>query len=166
MLLSDLSISKIGPESEVLLRNLLEHYMHDMSEWFDVDTQPDGSYSYDMSSIWANGHEAYLARVDHSIAGFAMVGSAAEWLGESGAHDIHEFFVLRRFRRNGIGQRMATQIWNERPGAWLVRVAEANAPAIPFWRTAISNYSHGSYQEEARIVHGRAWRFFRFTPPC
>jgi hypothetical protein len=50
-----LVISRIGPESDVLLRNLFEHYCHDMSEWFDFDTTADGSYSHDTSSIWALG---------------------------------------------------------------------------------------------------------------
>ena len=31
---SELSISRIGPESERLLGNLFEHYLHDMAEWF------------------------------------------------------------------------------------------------------------------------------------
>lgn len=160
---SSLLISKIGPESDVLLRNLFEHYMHDMAEWFEIDTKADGSYSYDTSLVWARGYDAYLAEVGDSIAGFALIGSAVEWLGEIGAHDVHEFFVIRRFRRSGVGQKMATFLWNERPGEWLVRVLEANAPAVTFWRTAISSYSRGSYEEEGRVVNGRPWRFFRFT---
>src|SRR3954462_16031778 len=132
MLLSHLSISKIGPESEVVLHNLFQYYLHDMAEWFEIDTE-------------------------------ALVGSAAEWLADMGAHDVHEFFVIRRFRRSGFGQRMATLLWNERPGKWLVRVLESNAPAVLFWRIAISNYSLGSYEEEGRIVNGRPWRFFWFV---
>ena len=163
MPLSSLSISKIGPESDIVLRNLFEYYIHDMAEWFDIDTKDDGSYSYDTSQIWQKGYDAYLAKVGDSIAGFALIGSAAEWLGDVGAHDIDEFFVIRRFRRSGIGQGMATFLWNERPGEWLVRVLEANVPAVPFWRTSISNYTGGSYNEEARIVKGRPWRFFRFV---
>ncbi len=158
-----LSISKTGPESDTVLRNLFEHYLHDMSEWFEIDTNPDGSYSYDTSQIWKNNYEAYLARVDDSIAGFALVGSAAEWLGDASARDVHEFFILRRFRRRSVGLKMVTLIWSERPGEWLVRVLEANAPAVLFWRTAVSTHSHGSYQEEERIVNGRPWRFFRFV---
>jgi predicted acetyltransferase len=157
-----LSISKVGPEAEIVLRNLFEHYLHDMSEWFEIDVKADGSYSYDTASIWRDGYEAYLAKVGDSITGFALAGSAEEWLGKTGAHDVHEFFVLRRFRRNGIGQRMATLLWNERSGEWLVRVLEANAPAVPFWRASISSYSRGSYKEEERMVNGRRWRFFRF----
>jgi predicted acetyltransferase len=133
----NLSISKIGPESEIMLGDLFEHYLQDMAEWFEVDS------GYDTSLVWEQGYEAYLAKVGDSLAGFALVGSAVEWLGDIGAHDIHEFFVLRRFRRSGIGQRMATLLWNEQPGEWLVRVLEANAPAVGFWRKAISNYSRG-----------------------
>ena len=70
---SNLVISKIGPESDVLLRNLFEHYIHDMAEWFDIDTKADGSYSYDTSLAWENGYDAYLAKVGDSIAGFALV---------------------------------------------------------------------------------------------
>jgi predicted acetyltransferase len=162
-MLSSLSISKIGPESEIMLRHLFEHYLLDMSEWFEVATNPDGSYCYDVSSVWRDGCDVYLARVGDSIAGFGVVGSAAKWLDDVSAHDVHEFFVLRRFRRTGVGRRMATLLWKEHPGEWLVRVAEVNAPAIPFWRAAISDYANGAYQEERRIVNGRPWRFFRFV---
>jgi predicted acetyltransferase len=160
---SDLSISKIGPESDIVLRNLFEHYCHDMAEWFEIDTKADGSYSYDTSSIWARGLDAYLAKVGDALAGFALVGPADEWLGDGGGNDVREFFVIRRYRRSGLGQRMAALLWNERPGKWLVRVLELNAPAVLFWRNAISRYSGGVYQEEGRMVKGRPWRFFRFA---
>jgi len=156
-------ISRIGPESDVLLRNLFEHYCHDMSEWFDLDTAADGSYSYDTSSIWANEYTAYLAKVGSSIAGFALVGSAAAWTGDAEGHDVHEFFVLRKFRRCGVGQRMAGFVWNEHPGEWLVRVLEVNAPAVLFWRAAVSAYSSGAFHQEPRNIDGQSWRLFRFV---
>jgi predicted acetyltransferase len=160
---SNLVISKIGPESDVLLRNLFEHYCHDMSEWFELDTGADGRYSYDTASVWEKEYDAYLAKVGESIAGFALIGSGREWLGDIGAHDVHEFFIMRKFRRHGFGRSMANSLWNEHPGDWLVRVLEANAPAITFWRGEISIYSLGSYTEEQHIVNGRPWKFFRFV---
>ncbi len=160
---SNLLISKIGRESDLLLRNLYEHYIHDMAEWFEIDTRSDGSYSYDTSWIWENGYDAYLAKVGDSIAGFAILGPAAEWVGGIASRDLREFFVIRRFRRNGLGQRMAIHFWNERPGNWLVRVLESNTPALLFWRAAISTYTLGAYAEEARLVDGRRWLFFRFV---
>src|SRR5215467_1975859 len=157
------SISRMGPESDVVLRDLFEHYIHDMAEWFDIDTKADGSYSYDTSALWRDGCRAYLARIGDSIAGFAVVGSAVQWLGDVGACDVREFFIIRRFRRSGLGLTMATLLWNERPGEWLVRVLQSNVPAVLFWRPAISGYSQGSYTEESRNIDGRAWRFFRFA---
>jgi predicted acetyltransferase len=156
----DLSISKIGPDSDLVLRNLFEFYVHDMTEWFDIDTKADGSFSYDTSLIWKNGDDAYLLKVGESIAGFALVGSA---VGDSGVQDVREFFVLRKFRRSGIGRKMAMLVWDAHPGEWLVRVLELNAPAVLFWRAAIESQVRGSYEEELRIVNGRQWRFFRFV---
>jgi len=162
-----LSFLKIGAESEDVLRSLFQHYLREMAEWFDVESNPDGSYAYDIAAIWEKGYQAYLAKVGDSVAGFALVGSADEWLGESSipreAHDVHEFFILREFRRSGIGQHLATHIWNEYRGEWLVRVLEANEPASAFWRTAIAGYARGSQREEARLAKGRPWVFFRFT---
>jgi predicted acetyltransferase len=159
----NLVISKIGPESDALLQNLAEHYCHDMSEWFDIDTDADGRYSYDTAALWEKGYDAYLARVDDSIAGFALIGCAHEWLGDVSAHDVHEFFILRKFRRRGIGRSMARFLWSEYPGEWLVRVLEANTPAVTFWRCEISAYSGRAYGEAQRIVKGRDWNFFRFV---
>ena len=159
---SGVSISKIGPESAVMLRDLFEHYLHDMSEWFEFDTKADGSYSYDVAQVWRDGYDAYLARIGDSIAGFALIGSGAEWLDGIDSHDVHEFFVIRRYRRSGAGRAMACLLWDERPGEWLVRVFEGNVPAVPFWRAAVASYSGGVYSEETRVITGKAWRFFRF----
>ena len=43
-----------------------------MSEWSEIDSKADGSYSYDTSLVWMNGYDAYLAKVGDSIAGFAL----------------------------------------------------------------------------------------------
>lgn len=160
---ANLSLSKIGPESGVVLRNLFEHYVHDMSAFFEIDTKADGSYSYDTPPLWNNGCEVYLAKAGDSLAGFAIIGPAAEWLGDAGAKDVREFFVLRRYRRHGYGRGMATMLWDGCPGEWLVRALGANAPAVTFWRTAIAGYSGGAFVEEERVEKGRAWRFFRFA---
>jgi predicted acetyltransferase len=134
-----------------------------MSEWFDLDTGADGRYSYDTASVWAKGYDAYLVKVGDSIAGFALIGSVGEWLDHVDGHDVHEFFIMRKFRRRGVGRSVATFLWDEHPGEWLVRVLEANAAAVAFWRVGISIYSLGSYREEQHILSGRYWTFFRFV---
>jgi predicted acetyltransferase len=151
------------PDQDVVLRNLFEYYVHDMAEWFEIDTKADGSYSYDTSSVWNNGCEAWLAKLGDSIAGFAVIGPAVKWSDPIPAFDVHEFFVIRRYRRHGLGAAMSTRLWDAHPGEWLVRVVEANAVATRFWRTSIATYSSGAYVEQVRIVNNRRWIFFRFT---
>jgi predicted acetyltransferase len=160
---TDLVISKIGPESNVLLQNLAEQYCRDMSEWFQLDTGTDERYSYDTASVWAKGYDVHLAKIDDSLAGFAIIGSASEWTGVVGGHDVHEFFVMRKFRRLGIGRIMANFLWDKYRGEWLVRVLEANAPAVAFWRDGISSFSLNSYDEVQHIANGRHWKFFHFV---
>lgn len=57
---------------------------------------------------------------------------------------------------------MATFLCNEHGGEWLVRVLEANAPAIAFWRSGISSYSLGSSRGAAR----RQWVALEILPIC
>jgi predicted acetyltransferase len=96
-------------------------------------------------------------------AGFALIGPASDWIDDVGAHDVHEFFIMRKFRRRSIGRSMASFLWTQYPGEWLVRVLEDNAPALTFWHCEISSYSDGSYGEVQQIVNGRSWKFFRFA---
>ncbi len=149
-----LVLAKAGRESEALLRNLFEHYAHDMSEWFDLDVQPDGRFAFDVSKFWAGDSEVFVARDGAAIVGFAIIGPG---------FDMREFFVLRKYRRRGVGRGMADSIWNQRPGPWQVRVLEANRPAVPFWRAAIAAHTGGLFTEEERVVNDRRWRFFQFV---
>jgi len=161
------SMLRIGPESDAVLQDLFQHYLRDMAVWFEVEANPSGSYPSDTSVIWEQGYDAYLAKVEDSVAGFAVIGSADEYLSEVGAHDVHEFFVFRGFRRDGIGRQMAMHLWNKYRGEWLVRVLEANAPALAFWRAAIAGFPLGPFaglrKEESRLVKGQPWVYLRFT---
>ena len=51
--------------------------------------------------------------------------------------DMVEFFVLRKYRRVGLGRRAAAEIFRLFPGEWTVRQQHHNAVATSFWRTAI-----------------------------
>jgi predicted acetyltransferase len=157
-----LAIERVGVESEEILANLLQHYLHDMSEFFPIDVGADGRYRYDTTPHWDNGDPVYLARADGALAGFAIVASAERWIGEAGVNDVKEFFVLRRHRRSGVGEAMARAIWGNHRGPWLVRVLEANAPAAAFWRRMIDQYTGGRYAEQRFAPDGRTRIFYRF----
>ena len=139
-----------------LLANLMELYLHDMSEAFDIEPGDDGRFGYEHLPLYWSEPEwrcPFLIRHDGRVAGFVLVTRASE------AFDIAEFFVLRRHRRGGVGRRAAFLIWDRFPGRWTVRVAEANRAALAFWRGVIAEYSKGTATEEERPD----WRVFSFT---
>jgi len=156
------TITRVGEDASSILTNLFEHYLHDMAEWFGVETKDDGRYGYDPSLHWNRGDRVFLARVGGSLAGFAIVSTATKWLQAPDQYDMAEFFVIRRHRHSGVAETMATTVWNEFRGRWLVRVFERNAPAVPFWRRIVSTYTGGSYVEENPTIDGKKWVFLRF----
>lgn len=161
---ANLLIEEVGSDSDAVLRDLLGHYLREMAQWFPVAAKADGSYAYDTSPVWERGYGVYLATVGSAPAGFALVGSATEWLGDATtAHDVHEFFVACAFRRTGLGRAMATRLWDDCPGEWLVRVLTANAQAVAFWRVAVADYARGAYEEKECVYKVRPWRYFRFV---
>ena len=41
-----ITIATVGADADLIVTNLFEHYLHDMAEWFGLDTQDDGRYGY------------------------------------------------------------------------------------------------------------------------
>jgi len=58
-----------------------------------------------------------------------------------------EFFVLRRFRRHGVGRGAAFAAFDRFEGPWEVRQRLENADATAFWRRTIREYTRGNYEE-------------------
>ena len=86
----------------------------------------------------------------------------SEVSGDEDVWDMAEMFVVRGQRRRGIGTEVAHQVWRRFPGAWEVRVMEANVAALPFWARAIAGFV-GSEVAPSRFVRpGRAWNVFAF----
>lgn len=60
---------------------------------------------------------------------------------------ITEFFVLRKYRKQGVGKQVAFEVFNRLPARWEVRVMQANVPAQVFWRKVMIEYTKGEFQE-------------------
>lgn len=58
-----------------------------------------------------------------------------------------EFFVLRKFRGAGVGERIARQLFDRFRGRWEVQRLARNTPALAFWRKVIGRYTDGRFQE-------------------
>jgi predicted acetyltransferase len=164
MNLSDFHILRVDRVHDVTLAPLLKQYCSEMRAWMapTSDAAAEG-FTYPLEKVWNDDTHVYLAHVADIPAGFALVGPAQRYIGDPNARDMVEFFVATHLRRNGFGRAMAGYIWNQYPTQWLVRVYQANTPAIGFWAGAIANYSGGAYREEVGRISGNAWSYFTFA---
>jgi predicted acetyltransferase len=130
-----------------LIRRMMELYLYDFSEFEENDLDEHGCFGYgDLDYFWFEPtHAAFLITVDEKLAGFVLVDN--EVLVDGSERSITEFFVMRRYRRNGVGRQVAIDVFNRLPARWEVKVIAENAPAQAFWRTVIAGYTHGVFQE-------------------
>lgn len=132
-----------------VLKNLMQLYLYDLSEIEGIDVDERGRFSYPALDLyWTEaGRYPFLIRVDGRLAGFALVSQHSRLTGPFEGHTIAEFFILRRYRRMGVGRAAATQIFDRFPGRWEVATIATNIPAQAFWRSVIDRYTGGRYHE-------------------
>jgi predicted acetyltransferase len=146
------------------MANLLELYMHDFSEFFDLELGPDGRFGYsNLSHYWLEPNRyPFLVRVFSRLAGLILVKRGSEISGNAAVWDMAEFFVVRGYRRLGIGTAIAQEVWKRFLGRWEVRVMESNHSAHRFWEHAITEFA-GEAAGSVRVEKGdRHWRLFSF----
>jgi predicted acetyltransferase len=154
----EVAILDAGPDDAATLRNLLQLYLHDFSEVDGHDADDSGRFAYgDLAPYWTEpDRRAFLIRVDGRLAGFALVDRDAPLSCAGAAWSIAEFFVMRKYRRRGVGARAAAEVFRRFPGQWEVSQIAANVAAQSFWRDAIGRCTGGDYAES--FVEGDGWR--------
>lgn len=136
-----------------MLENLLQLYQYDFSEIEDGSVGSDGRYHYiSVDEFWAEPEpHAYLFRLDGEIAGLGLVcrepshrvpGDVVWWM--------YEFFVMRKFRRTGVGSRAARTIFELHPGTWELDETPHNSAATVFWRRVIKDHC-GRFDDFDRV---------------
>jgi len=109
-----------------LISNLLELYLHDMSEHDGSNVGQDGRYGYKyLDSYWEEPtRQALLITAVEQIAGFTLVNDFLPVSTTEAGKAIAEFFVLRKYRHSGVGQQAATFVFGQYPGKWQVAQGE------------------------------------------
>ena len=159
----NITIDKVPLKDKPILRNLMELYLHDFTEFDRADINDNGVYGYAyLDEYWIkNGRYPFFVRVDRKLAGFVLVHREEE------INTIAEFFVMRKYRRQGIGSEVAKRIFDLFPGNWNVLQEACNAPAQAFWRKVIAEYTDGKFIERVwRSDEGKTGPMQEFRSPA
>ncbi len=152
----------LTPATEVdapMLARLLQLYAYDFSEIMQLDVGEDGCFTggTPLASCWSEPwRHAYVIRAGEHVAGFCILDERSRLTGATTTCDVAEFFVMRRYRRNGVGVRAAHLAFELFRRPWEVRQTRTNAAATSFWRHAIGLYTNGAFTET--VVDDERWR--------
>jgi predicted acetyltransferase len=104
-----------------------------------------------------SSHPLIILKNDKPV-GFALVSRPPRHQRDSVDFRLAEFYVVASQRRLGIGKEAAELIFNRFSGTWEVNEFQYNKPAVQFWRSVVSAYTHGRFRESR--THGEVRQVF------
>lgn len=133
-----------------ILQQMMELYQYDFSEFEDTDLNEQGYFGYPYLDYYWVERDRYpfLVRVEGKLAGFVLANQFTYLPGSQ--YSIGEFFILRKYRRRGIGRQVAFQIFDLFRGVWEIHQVQTNIVAQNFWRHTIAVYTRNAYTEIER----------------
>ncbi|MCK9799487.1 GNAT family N-acetyltransferase [Pseudomonas sp. MAFF 302030] len=134
-----LELVQTGPEQAELIRNLYQFYAYESSDWEQEDVEVDGRFyihEEHLARYWQDPQwSANLLLVNGFIAGFMLIERSE--LPGLHALELADLFILKRYRRQGIGRALATQVLSSGDSDWLVRFYDQDEVSQAFWRTVL-----------------------------
>jgi predicted acetyltransferase len=142
-------IRDVPIEQKHVLRKLMQLYQYDFSEIDGDDVNEGGEFPYRyLDHYWTeSGRNPFLVYSDGRIAGFVLVRGYSIFGRDPGTRSVAEFFIMRKYRRMGVGRKAAFQVFDRFRGAWEVQQTRENVPAQAFWRAVIGEYTDGDFEE-------------------
>jgi predicted acetyltransferase len=143
----DVVLQAVSEADKPVLARLLELYRHDLSEFRPYELSAHGTFGYRYLDVYFldDDRRADFVTVDGELAGFVMtrhLGSRTSTIGE--------FFIVRRWRRRGVGREVAHQLFARSPGHWLVSFDDGNAAGRAFWPQVCSAVAFGTVDTRAK----------------
>jgi predicted acetyltransferase len=140
-----------------VLMRMVELYQYDLSDIWPQDLNMHGEYGFAVDRYLRNPRlSAILFLANDKYAGFGLVDPDVTFLQNH--YWMGQFFVMKRYRRAGLGTRAACFIFDRFPGRWEVGQMRRNRLGQAFWRRTIGEYTSGRFVEHD--MHDQSWDGF------
>ena len=160
-----IELIEVGSDELPVLRRLMQLYLYEIYSFGGWDIENDGTYGNPdwLEDLLTNtARQRYLIKVDGKLAGLALTRSGTYFSGDD-AKEISDFFILRKYRRQGVGKSVAARLFVGFAGTWEAAVLSTNIPAQHFWRAVIADYTAGRYEEFCTHYRECDFVVFRFS---
>ena len=74
-----------------------------------------------------------------------------------------QFFVLRKYKQKGVGEKAFELTVQNHPGSWLTRVLPDNTGAKVFWDKVINKLTSGKVTITRELYRSNEMDFMRYT---
>lgn len=130
----NLELVPVQKEEKEILRNLMEKYDYEFSQYDGRDVNALGLFGYDhFDCYWTeDGRHPFFVKADGKLAGFVMVCNYMEIFPDA-QYSMGEFFVLYKYRRLGVGSFAASTVFERFPGVWELKCHPKNRASVLFW---------------------------------
>jgi predicted acetyltransferase len=160
------TLRPVRPREVQAVRWLIQLYIYDLggARW---DVERNGAFapaSWHRRFWRGRGRHLFVLRVRGRLAGFVLVRDRAHFAGRA-AREIGEFFVLQKYRRQGVGTRAALAVFTRFPGRWELAELSWNVGAQRFWRRVIRRVAVGGVSERRRRHGDLAFVVQHFETP-
>lgn len=131
-----------------ILSQLIELYEYDFSEYNHQDVNFLGRYGYSyLDYYWTEEKRyPYFIKVNNQLAGFALICDFCYVLKNQDALIVSEFFVMKKYRKQGIGKRAAIELFKTFNGLWELTVYPNHPGSLSFWLKVVSSYTNDRYE--------------------
>ncbi|MCY7319633.1 MAG: GNAT family N-acetyltransferase [Ramlibacter sp.] len=147
-----LELRKARPDDFSALQQMLELYQYDLSDIWHQDTDAEAKYGFNLERHrQGERFHAHVALEGSQYVGFALVAPAI--VTRKDGSWMEQFFILKKYRRSGVGRALALHVFSSHPGPWEVGQMPANLAARAFWRKVIAAATAGSFVE-VQITQG------------
>ena len=152
---ADLKLERAGVDDKDFIKNLYQHYLHDLSE-FNDSLKVDSAGLFDNSFLdpYFNDDNLILLKIifDNSIIGFIFCSTFPQQTVDC---IIQEMFILRNYRNRGLGKFALKQFFNLYSGKFGLYILIKNTPAKLFWTRYLEqsgiNYTSSEVIEDGQL---------------
>lgn len=158
----DMRLDRVPLERREVIDHLMQFYLYDFTQYLNIEVNDNGLFpAYPgLDSYWSSGDDkvVFLIKVSNRPAGFALIDQLHN--SSEGKYYMTEFFIMKKYRRGGVGTWAAHELFNQFKGSWKVTQVKSNTSAQVFWQKVIRAYTDGQFRQKIHPEQGNLSQYF------
>ena len=155
---SKVELVLLQPENLPQIQRMARFFLYDQLEYMGINPNwsfPEHGY-YEISDLkdyFKNiGKDTFphLVKYKGEPAGFALIDR--DHVYPDTKYNVGEFFILRKFRGQGLGRYVAEKLFRKYPDIWEVEQMVENCSAIKFWEKVLGKFTNNKYTRAMKPV--------------